>query len=37
VEQHAHTTGECVDTREVELTAAFLARFPSAFVDAAGL
>ena len=35
IEQNTHKIGECVDTRELRLAIAFLARFPSAF--AAGL
>lgn len=37
IEQHAHTTGECVDAREVALVAAFLARFPGVLAAAPGL
>jgi acetylornithine deacetylase/succinyl-diaminopimelate desuccinylase-like protein len=36
IEQNAHRIGECVDTREIEHAAAFLARFPGAFVAAHG-
>jgi len=36
IEQNTHKIGECLDTRELEHAAAFIARFPSAFVSAAG-
>jgi acetylornithine deacetylase/succinyl-diaminopimelate desuccinylase-like protein len=36
IEQNTHKIGECLDAREIEHAAAFLARFPSAFVGAAG-
>ncbi len=31
IEQNTHKVGECVDTRELRLAIAFLARFPSAY------
>lgn len=34
IEQNTHKVGECVDEREVEHCAAFLARFPSVFAGA---
>jgi len=34
IEQNTHKIGECVDTRELRLAMAFLARFPSAFAGA---
>jgi putative selenium metabolism hydrolase len=34
IEQNTHKIGECLDTRELEHAAAFIARFPSAFVSA---
>ncbi len=36
IEQNAHTIGECVDMREMVDAVALMARFPSAFVAAAG-
>jgi putative selenium metabolism hydrolase len=36
IEQNTHKIGECVDTRELRLAVAFLARFPSRYVDTAG-
>jgi acetylornithine deacetylase/succinyl-diaminopimelate desuccinylase-like protein len=36
IEQNTHKIGECVDARELERAIAFLARFPSRFVEAAG-
>ena len=36
IEQNTHKIGECLDTREIEHAVAFLARFPSAFVNEAG-
>jgi len=32
IEQNTHKIGECLDTRELQHCAAFLARFPSVFV-----
>ena len=33
IEQNTHKIGECVDTRELRLAIAFLARFPSAYAN----
>ena len=33
MEQNTHKIGECVDTRELRLAIAFLARFPSAYAN----
>lgn len=33
IEQNTHKVGECVDTRELDLVSAVLARFPSLFVS----
>jgi acetylornithine deacetylase/succinyl-diaminopimelate desuccinylase-like protein len=33
IEQNTHKIGECVDTRELQHCAAFLARFPSVFAQ----
>ena len=35
IEQNTHKVGECVDSRELRLAIAFLARFPSAYGQAA--
>jgi hypothetical protein len=34
IEQNTHKIGECVDSRELRLAIAFLARFPSAYGQA---
>jgi len=36
IEQNTHKIGECVDLRELQHAIAFMARFPSVFVETAG-
>ncbi len=36
-EQNTHKIGECVDERELRLAIAFMARFPGAFAESAGI